>query len=292
MQDWIIRPQLRTTPGLADVDSLGGYIKEFVVEPDAARLASLGISYGELSQALEDAKITRKVALRVPNHLGLAPIVSHTDHICTLSRRAAAVFANTGLVVAFPVPFKVAHYAFAVTRTKPGDLQAAYWALAKADGGWRVELAFADAVDDWCQWCRDTFAIPEGIDPLGYADRQSGEVRLAFFDGPDLLAAFFLAREPVAVARNWAIAQLNAGHTDLRKRFALVAGRPGADKPDPGATVCACFGVGVNQIVAAVRAGCHSVEAVGKQLNAGTNCGSCRAEIRGIVDGCLAAAAE
>ena len=188
--------------------------------------------------------------------------------------------------------FKVAHYAFAVSRGKPGDLQAAYWALAKADGGWRVELAFADAVEDWCQWCRHTFAIPEGIDPLGYADRQSGEVRLAFFDGPDLLAAFFLAREPVAVARNWAIAQLNAGHTDLRKRFALVAGRPGADKPDPGATVCACFGVGVKQIVAAVRAGCHSVEAVGKELNAGTNCGSCRAEIRGIVDGCLAAAAE
>ena len=63
-------------------------------------------------------------------------------------------------------------------------------------------------------------------------------------------------------------------------------------RPDPGATVCSCFGVGVNQIVAAVRGGCHSVEAVGKELNAGTNCGSCRAEIRGIIDGCLAAAAE
>jgi assimilatory nitrate reductase catalytic subunit len=96
----------------------------------------------------------------------------------------------------------------------------------------------------------------------------------------------------VAVARNWAISQLTAEHTNLRKRFALVAGRPGSDKPDPGATVCSCFGVGVNQIVAAVRGGCHSVEAVGKELNAGTNCGSCRAEIRGIIDGCLAAAAE
>ena len=79
---------------------------------------------------------------------------------------------------------------------------------------------------------------------------------------------------------------------NLRKRFALVAGRPGAGKPDPGATVCSCFGVGVNQIVAAVRGGCHSVEAVGKSLHAGTNCGSCRAEIRGVIDGCLATAAE
>ena len=88
------------------------------------------------------------------------------------------------------------------------------------------------------------------------------------------------------------IQQLVASHDDLRKRFAIAAGRPGAGKPDPGATVCSCFGVGVNQIIGAIRGGCHSVEAVGKELNAGTNCGSCRAEIRTIIDGCLAAAAE
>ncbi|MBB3317020.1 assimilatory nitrate reductase catalytic subunit [Rhizobium sp. BK181] len=188
--------------------------------------------------------------------------------------------------------FKAARYGFAVSLAKPDNFEAAYWALAKAEDGWRVELAFDQPVEDWCTWCRSTFAIPENVEPLGYADQQSGDLRLAFFDGKRLLAALFLAREPVAVARNWAISQLTAEHTNLRKRFALVAGRPGADKPDPGATVCSCFGVGVNQIVAAVRGGCHSVEAVGKELNAGTNCGSCRAEIRGIIDGCLAAAAE
>ncbi|KWW40293.1 CusA/CzcA family heavy metal efflux RND transporter [Cupriavidus metallidurans] len=58
VQDWIIRPQLRTTPGVADVDSLGGYVKQFVVEPDTAKLAAYGISYGELAQALEDANLS------------------------------------------------------------------------------------------------------------------------------------------------------------------------------------------------------------------------------------------
>ncbi|MCR6497761.1 molybdopterin-dependent oxidoreductase [Shinella sp. CPCC 101442] len=188
--------------------------------------------------------------------------------------------------------FTVRHYGFAVSQVKPVDPDAAYWALAKAEGGWRLELGFTDPVAEWADWCRRVFVIPDGVEPLGYTDAQTGDARLAFFDGPRLLAACFLAREPVAVARNWAIAQLSADHANLRKRFALVAGRPGADKPDPGATVCACFGVGVNQIVAAVRGGCQSVEAVGKVLNAGTNCGSCRAEIRGVVDGCLAAAAE
>ena len=187
-------------------------------------------------------------------------------------------------------PFPVTQYGFAVSRTKPVAPDAAYWARARAEAGWRLELGFAELAKDWAVWCRRIFVLADSAEPLGYADAQTGDIRLAFFDGPRLLAAFFLAREPVAVARNWAIAQLAADHVNLRKRFALVAGRPGADKPDPGATVCACFGVGVNQIAAAVREGCHSVEAIGKALNAGTNCGSCRAEIRGIVDGCLAAA--
>jgi assimilatory nitrate reductase catalytic subunit len=188
--------------------------------------------------------------------------------------------------------FKAAQYGFAVSRSRPEHLDTTYWALAKADGGWRVELAFDRPVEEWNAWCRSTFSIPDTIEPLGYMDRQSGDLRLAFFEGDRLLTALFLARGPVAVARNWAISQLTIEHSDLRKRFALVAGRPGADKPDPGATVCSCFRVGVNQIVAAVANGCHSVEAVGRELNAGTNCGSCRAEIRGIIDGCLAAAAE
>ncbi|TIX86531.1 nitrate reductase [Rhizobium sp. P44RR-XXIV] len=189
-------------------------------------------------------------------------------------------------------PFKPAHYCFAVSAAKPRHLDSAYWALAKTDGGWRIELAFNATPDDWVGWCRTTFDIPDRLEPLGYADRASGDLRLAFFDGERLLAALFVASQPVAVARNWAIAQLSASHGNLRKRFALVAGRPGADTVDAGATVCSCFSVGVNQIVIAIRGGCHSVEAVGKALNAGTNCGSCRAEIRGIIDGCLAAAAE
>lgn len=189
-------------------------------------------------------------------------------------------------------PFQAIHYGFAVSIARPVGLSAAYWAMAKAEGGWRVELAFERPVDDWTAWCRDAFDIPEHIEPLGYADPQSGDLRLAFFDRDRLLGALFLAQQPVAVARNWAISQLSVPHADLRKRFAIVAGRPGAGRPDPGATVCSCFGVGVNQIVAAVRGGCRSVEAVGKELNAGTNCGSCRSEIRGIIEGCVVAAAE
>jgi assimilatory nitrate reductase catalytic subunit len=183
-------------------------------------------------------------------------------------------------------------YGFAVCAEKPASLDADYWALARADGGWRLELGFQHTGADWMTWCRAAFSLAADIEPLGYADAQSGDRRLAFFDGDRLLAALFLSPQPVAVARNWAIGQLMENHGDLRRRFAVVAGRPGAGQADPGATICSCFSVGVNRIISAIRDGAFSVKAVGQQTNAGTNCGSCRSEIRGIIDGCLAKAAE
>ncbi|MCZ7449183.1 molybdopterin-dependent oxidoreductase [Agrobacterium rhizogenes] len=188
--------------------------------------------------------------------------------------------------------FEAKAYGFAISRTRPDAPDCAYWAIAKADGGYRMELAFAKDPQDWTLWARQVFGIDARVEPLRYSDRQTGDLRLAFFDGETLLAALFIANQPVAVARNWAISQLTERHEDLRMRFALVAGRPGAGRADPGATVCSCFNVGVNQITTAIRDGCHSVEAIGKALNAGTNCGSCRAEIRGIIDGCFKTAAE
>jgi assimilatory nitrate reductase catalytic subunit len=189
-------------------------------------------------------------------------------------------------------PFDARYYGFAVTAECGADLQAAYWARARAEGGWRVELAFETAPEDWAAWCRGAFDIPGHIEPLGYADRQSGDLRLAFFDGNRLRAALFVARQPVAVARNWAVSQLAADYEHRRQRAALVAGRPGGDHADPGAIVCSCNSVGVNRIVGAIRGGCRDVDAVGRETSAGTNCGSCRAEISGIIDGCLRTAAE
>ena len=62
--------------------------------------------------------------------------------------------------------------------------------------------------------------------------------------------------------------------------------------PDKGAIVCACFSVGCNEIASAANEGCTTVEAIGERLKAGTNCGSCRAEIRGVIDACQIVAAE
>ncbi|MGB4468949.1 MAG: CusA/CzcA family heavy metal efflux RND transporter [Azovibrio sp.] len=50
--EWVIRPQLRTVPGVADVNSLGGYVKTFEVVPDTTALAARGLSLAQLREAL------------------------------------------------------------------------------------------------------------------------------------------------------------------------------------------------------------------------------------------------
>jgi assimilatory nitrate reductase catalytic subunit len=187
--------------------------------------------------------------------------------------------------------FPASAYGFAVSTTKPINLDAAYWALAKANSGWRLELGFEDQ-HDWADWARAALSVPPHADMIGYSDQASGDVRLAFFDGDILCAALFMASHPVGVSRNWAAAQLSQSFADRGNRMRLMAGRPSANQIDPGAIVCSCFSVGINQITDAINKGCATVEAVGEKLSAGTNCGSCRAEIRAILLATQPVAAE
>ena len=50
--DWVIRPELRTIPGVADMNSLGGEVQTFEVIPSTAKMAALGVSMSDLRQAL------------------------------------------------------------------------------------------------------------------------------------------------------------------------------------------------------------------------------------------------
>ena len=53
LQDWVIRPQLRSTPGVTEVNSIGGYERQFHVTPRPERLSAYGLTMGEVIAALE-----------------------------------------------------------------------------------------------------------------------------------------------------------------------------------------------------------------------------------------------
>lgn len=54
VQDWIVAPLLKNTPGLAGIDAIGGHVKQYQVAPDVQRLAALKLSLGDLATALEE----------------------------------------------------------------------------------------------------------------------------------------------------------------------------------------------------------------------------------------------
>ena len=153
-----------------------------------------------------------------------------------------------------------------------------YWAKMPFAGGTRAELAGIATPANWETYGRKMFNLPDA-QLLQMEDRARGTARLAFTDGNTVLAALFVSPDPVAVARQHVSRLLGSAPQN-----GILAGRPGADMPDPGAILCACFNVGVNTIAdAIVRQGLFTVEALGSALRAGTNCGSCRPEMRSLI---------
>lgn len=79
VQDWVVRPQLRTVPGVVEVNSIGGHVREIRVAPDLARLAASRLGLDDLVAALERGNASvgagyiesngEQVLVRVPGQL-------------------------------------------------------------------------------------------------------------------------------------------------------------------------------------------------------------------------------
>jgi len=78
-QDWIVRPQLLRVRGVADVNTVGGYEKQFLVQPQPSQLLAYGLSLADVAQALERNNANRgagyierfgqQMLLRVPGQV-------------------------------------------------------------------------------------------------------------------------------------------------------------------------------------------------------------------------------
>lgn len=53
VEDWIIRPQLKSVVGVAGVDAIGGYVRQYHVQPYPEKLVALGLSFKDIIEALE-----------------------------------------------------------------------------------------------------------------------------------------------------------------------------------------------------------------------------------------------
>ena len=191
--------------------------------------------------------------------------------------------------------FPLAWYGFAVAARRPQAVATDYWAIAPTESGYRVELGGQARPADWQDFTRSLFGLAgeDEVEFLAYGDRDRGVHRFAAFTGGRPLGVLYVAPEPVVASRAWVCQQFGAGLADYRERRLLLAGRAGQGGADPGPIVCSCFAVGRNHILAVLGQGkAATVEAVGALTSAGSNCGSCRAEIQGLIAHVTAQAAE
>lgn len=106
VQEWIIRPQLVLTPGVAEVNSIGGFDKQYHVLPDPQKLLAWGLSMEDLSAALRSNNDNRgagyierngqQLLVRSPGRLETIAdieqvVVSHRDGVPVLLRDLADV---------------------------------------------------------------------------------------------------------------------------------------------------------------------------------------------------------
>lgn len=172
--------------------------------------------------------------------------------------------------------YRAVWYGFLVCRQQPSP-QTTYAAVACTTTGWQAELAARDGPPDWETKARELAGLQQAEVSI-LSDPTSGTTRVALVQDGVIEALLFVAPHPVVVARNAVISMIGTETPPL----AALAGRNAADLPDPGATVCACFNVGRNTLLSAIAGGANSVAALGGATCAGTNCGSCKPELKAL----------
>ena len=151
-----------------------------------------------------------------------------------------------------------------------------YWACARTGRGWRYELAGHGQLPEWAeQLCPDPLSM-QVISAAGQTARASIQ--------DNVLQTHLIASErgPVSADRTW-LAGLLGTRIDADIRLGLLAGRPPSGMSS-GRLICSCLGVGSVAINEAIQSGCQSVDGIGAATGAGTNCGSCKPEIRALLE--------
>jgi assimilatory nitrate reductase catalytic subunit len=188
---------------------------------------------------------------------------------------------NTGVSIR---KYEAKTFVFLLTREKPVLPTRGYWASFETEGGWATEFAGKEDLFEILDVMKKMLNVDRRTAPLVYADKKRGEYRLALFHSQRLEGILYAAGAPLSVSRSWLCSKFEDDFNDPMTRYTVVAGKAPVNEIDKGAIICSCFGVGSNEIADAVRSGCFSVEAVGNATQAGSNCGSCRSEIKELIN--------
>jgi assimilatory nitrate reductase catalytic subunit len=181
-------------------------------------------------------------------------------------------------------PFVVDWYGLAVSRRPLQMREVTWWVHAEGGACRRYEMAGRGVPGSWSAWASRLLDLPSEVDLIEYTDAACGIYRGAHLEHDHLTSCVFIASQPQLPPRAWVSSLFERSELTAVERLSLLAGRPA----DPavlaeGNAVCACFNVGRRAIERAIAAGCRTASALGRELKAGTGCGSCIPELTRLV---------
>jgi len=272
---------------------LGAHLPEPFVEVHPADAAALGLADGGFARiASPYGACVLKVNVSESQQRGslFAPI-HWSDETASSARIGDLVTPATdpysGQPEAKATPASIAPVAFAFRGFALARLGLAlpaetWWARVAIANGAGLLLASNDAPSVWRERAQTMFGA--GVELAEYFDEPRGSYRVAAFVEGRLTGALFIG--PADAAPQWDTVKslFEAESVGDAQRRAVLSGKSTDGLADPGPVICACFGVGLNVIRAAIESGAAAnVEDIGKALRAGTNCGSCLPELKRIV---------
>jgi assimilatory nitrate reductase catalytic subunit len=191
-------------------------------------------------------------------------------------------------------PYAPKWHAFILSRREIERPAAGYWVHGKAGTSWRMELTIDERPVSWRDWARAQLGLQHAdVEWIAYRDPTAGRFRYAAVQHGRLQGCVFIAPDHKLVSRSWLIGLFAEDALSPTARMSLLTGRPPRGSgQDIGPIVCSCFGVGQHQISSEILKGATSVDAIGRQLKAGTNCGACKPEISKLLSRAPAAEAQ
>jgi assimilatory nitrate reductase catalytic subunit len=288
-----IRDQWHTMTRTARAPQLNAHEPEPYLDAHAQDLAAANVASGDLVRVVSrwgSAVARARASGDMPAGMLFMPI-HWNDQFARNGRIGAAVNPVVDPLSGEPefkhTPVRLEKVAvewrgFLLTRERVAPPDALWWAASPGDGVVRLEFAGRGAARPDAEWLRSVVPGAAKAEWIEFADASAGNYRAALVSDGRLLCSLVVVTRGVLPARAWLSSLFARERLDATDRRFLLLGQR-HDAPDPGPTVCACYAVGTHTIAAAIRGGCDSVEAVGRKLRAGTNCGSCRPEIGKLV---------
>jgi assimilatory nitrate reductase catalytic subunit len=288
-----VRDQWHTMTRTGLSPRLSAHSSEPFVEIHPADMEAKGLADGGFAKiTTRYGSVVLKVSAQAKQRPGLIFVPIHWSDATAADARVGEAVAGatdpfSGQPESKATPAKIervdfAYRGFALTRCRLTPPTGTWFARVAISGGSGLLFASNEPLASWREFANHW--LPADAGTAEYSDCARGLIRIAAFSSGRLEYVIFVG--PACGMPQWdAVSSLFAlPELKERDRRTLLSGHSTDGMADTGPLICACFGVGLTAIREAVLSrGAVTIEDIGRTLRAGTNCGSCVPELRGIV---------